>query len=44
VYETGYVSMAEMVGTGFFLQVASAVILIVLLYLVIPSLSPLVTF
>jgi sodium-dependent dicarboxylate transporter 2/3/5 len=44
VYGTGYVSMAEMVGTGFFLQVVSALILIVLLYLVIPSFSPLVTF
>jgi sodium-dependent dicarboxylate transporter 2/3/5 len=44
VYGTGYVSMSEMVGTGFFLQVVSALILIVLLYLVIPSFSPLVTF
>jgi sodium-dependent dicarboxylate transporter 2/3/5 len=44
VYGTGYVSMAEMVGTGFFLQVISALILIVFLYLVIPSFSPLVTF
>jgi sodium-dependent dicarboxylate transporter 2/3/5 len=44
VYGTGYVTMAKMVGTGFFLQVISALILIVLLYLVIPSFSPLVTF
>ena len=44
VYGTGYISMAEMVRAGFFLQVVSALILIVLLYLVIPSFSPLVTF
>jgi sodium-dependent dicarboxylate transporter 2/3/5 len=44
VYATGYVRMAEMIRTGFFLQVVSALILIVLLYLVLPSLSSLVTF
>ena len=44
VYGTGYVSMSDMVRTGFFLQVVSALILIVLLYLVLPSFSPLVNF
>lgn len=44
VYGTGYVSMAEMIRTGFILNVVSALILIVLLYFIFPSLSPLITF
>ena len=44
VYGTGYVSMAEMIRTGFILHLVSALILIMLLYLVLPSLSSLVIF
>jgi sodium-dependent dicarboxylate transporter 2/3/5 len=44
VYGTGYVSMAQMVRNGFVLQVVSALIVVVLFYFVLPSLSTLVTF
>jgi sodium-dependent dicarboxylate transporter 2/3/5 len=44
VYGTGYVSMAAMIRTGFILHVVSALILIMLLYLVLPFLSSLVIF
>ena len=44
VYGTGYVSLSEMVRNGFVLQVVSALIIVVLFYFVLPSLSTLVTF
>jgi len=44
VYGTGYVSLSEMVRNGFVLQVVSALIVVVLFYFVLPSLSTLVTF
>jgi sodium-dependent dicarboxylate transporter 2/3/5 len=44
VYGTGYVSISEMIRNGFVLQLVSALVVVVLLYFVMPSLSPLVTF